>query len=308
MPDVTSPASPRAAGRRLVVPALAVGVVAISFAAIFLKLAEPTHALTRSGLRLLMAAAMLLPAVGRGWRRGRLRPVLKWAVLAGLLYAVHFSAWIWSLDLTSVAASVTLVTATPLLLAAIGVVTGRDRPEGRLWGSLLLGAAGVAIIGGTDLSVAGRALAGDGLALLGTAAIAGYLLLGRRLGPGLDVWSFMGVACAVGGGLVMAAATAAGVGLVPATGRSLLYIFLSALIPQLVGHGLLTWSLRHTTPTVVGLATLGEPVGSTLLAWVWLGEAAPAVVLVGCAVVLVSLVLAAARPGRGADAVAAAGP
>jgi drug/metabolite transporter (DMT)-like permease len=58
----------------------------------------------------------------------------------------------------------------------------------------------------------------------------------------------------------------------------------------------------------VGLATLGEPVGSTLLAWVWLGEAAPATVLAGCAVVLVSLVLALARPGRRADVVVAAGP
>jgi drug/metabolite transporter (DMT)-like permease len=280
----------------LVAPALAAGVVAISFAAIFLRLAEPTHALTRSGLRLLMAAALLIPAVVRGWRRRRLQPVLGWAVVAGLLYAVHFSAWIWSLDLTSVAASVTLVTATPLLLAVVGVITGRDRPEGRLWGSLALGAAGVAIVGGADLSFSGRALAGDGLALLGTAAMAGYLLLARRLGPRLEVWSFMGVACAVGGGVVMAVAAASGVGLRPAGGEALFYIFLSALIPQLVGHGLLTWSLRHTTPTVVALAILGEPVGATLLAWAWLGEAAPAVVLVGCAVVLAALVLALSRP------------
>lgn len=306
----TLPAPPpsRTGGRSPVVaPALIVAVVAISFAAIFLKLAEPTHALTRSGLRLMMAAAMLLPAVVRGWRRGRLQPVAKWAALAGLLYAVHFSAWIGSLDLTTVAASVTLVTATPLILAVVGVATGRDRPEGRLWVSLLLGAAGVAIIGGADLSLSGRALAGDGLALAGAAAIAGFLLLVRRLGPSLDVWAFMGLACAVGGVLVMAVAAIAGVGLTAASPGALLYIFLSALIPQLVGHGLLTWSLRYTTPTVVGLATLGEPVGSTLLAWVWLGEAAPAVVLVGCAVVLVSLILALARPGRGADA-AAAGP
>jgi len=307
----TLPAPPpsRTGGRSPVVaPALIVAVVAISFAAIFLKLAEPTHALTRSGLRLMMAAAMLLPAVVRGWRRGRLQPVAKWAALAGLLYAVHFSAWIGSLDLTTVAASVTLVTATPLILAVVGVATGRDRPEGRLWVSLLLGAAGVAIIGGADLSLSGRALAGDGLALAGAAAIAGFLLLVRRLGPGLDVWSFMGLACAVGGTVVMGVAAVAGVDLAPAGAGSLFYIFLSALIPQLVGHVLLAWSLRYTTPTVVGLATLGEPVGSTLLAWVWLGEAAPAVVLGGCALVLASVVLALARPGRGEHPVTAAQP
>jgi len=308
MHTLSAPPSARTGGRSpLVAPALIVAVVAISFAAIFLKLAEPTHALTRSGLRLLMAAAMLLPAVVRGWRRGRLQPVAGWAVLAGVLYAVHFGAWIGSLDLTTVAASVSLVTATPLILAVVGVVTGRDRPKGLLWVSLALGVAGVAIIGAADLSLSGRAFAGDGLALAGTLAMAGFLLLVRRLGPSLDVWSFLGLACAVGGVLVMAVAALAGVDLTPASPGALLYIFLSALIPQVVGHGLLTWSLRYTTPTVVGLATLGEPVGSTLLAWVWLGEAAPAVVLVGCAVVLVSLMLALARPGLGADA-AAAGP
>ncbi|MBM3695093.1 MAG: DMT family transporter [Actinobacteria bacterium] len=281
--------------RGLVVPALVTGVVAVSFAAIFLKLAEPTHALTRSGLRLLMAAGLLLPAVIRGWRRGRLRPVLGWAAAAGLLYAVHFSAWIWSLDLTSVAASVTLVTASPLLLAVVGVVTGRDRPEGRLWGALALGAVGVALVGGADLSLSSRALAGDGLALVGTAAMAAYLLLARGRGASLEVWSFMGVACAVGGGVVMAVAAVGGVGLRASGGEALLYIFLSALIPQLAGHGLLTWSLRHTTPTVVALALLGEPIGSTLLAWAWLGEAAPPLVLVGCGIVLASLVLALSR-------------
>jgi drug/metabolite transporter (DMT)-like permease len=195
-----------------------------------------------------------------------------------------------------VAASVTLVTATPLLLAVVGVLTGRDRPEGRLWASLALGAAGVVIVGGADLAFSGRALAGDGLALLGTAAMAGYLLLARRLGPRLEVWSFMGVACAVGGLVVMVVGAAAGVGLRPASGKAFFYIFLSALIPQLVGHGLLTWSLRHATPTVVALAILGEPVGSTLLAWAWLGEAAPPMVLAGCAVVLAALVLALSRP------------
>jgi drug/metabolite transporter (DMT)-like permease len=292
----------------LVAPALVVAVVAISFVAIFLKLAEPTHPLTRSGLRLLMAAALLVPAVARGWRRRVLQPVLGWAVLAGLLYALHFSAWIWSLDLTSVAASVTLVTANPLLLAVVGLVTGRDRPEGRLWASLALGTAGVVIVGGADLSLSGSALAGDALAVLGAGAMAGYLLLARHLGRRIEVWSFMGVACGVGGAVVMAVAAAAGVGLRPAGGKAFLYIFVSALVPQLAGHGLLTWSLRHTTPTVVALAILGEPVGSTLLAWAWLGEAAAPVVLAGCAVVLAALVLALSRPRPKAGADAAVVP
>ena len=71
LPDHDAPGLPSATGARAIwwCRRWRSGVVAISFAAIFLKLAEPTHALTRSGLRLLLAAALLLPAVVRGWRQ-----------------------------------------------------------------------------------------------------------------------------------------------------------------------------------------------------------------------------------------------
>jgi len=292
---------------RWLIPALLAAALAVAFAAIFLREAGATPALVRSGYRLLIAAVLLIPMVVRGARSGRLRGVWGWAVLAGGLYGVHFGSWIWSLDLTTVAASVTLVAATPLLLAVIGVVTGRDRPERRLWLALGFGAAGIAVIGGADLSLSGRALGGDALALLGAAAMAGYLLLVRRLGPDLEVWSFMGVACAVGAATQLVPAVVLGQDLTPSQ-HDLGYIFLAAVLPQLVGHVLFTWSLRHTTPTVVGLTILSEPVGATFLAWVWLGETVDGPVLAGCGLVLLSLALSlaptrvwprfAARSGR----------
>lgn len=276
--------------------ALAVGVSAIAFAAIFFKKADPTHPLVKSGLRLLFASVLLAPMVARGWWRGHLAgPVWRTAVVAGLLYGVHFGAWVWSLDLTSVAASVTLVTATPLLLAVLGLATGRDRPEGRTWVALGLAAIGVTIIGGADLATSPTALLGDGLAALGAAAMAAYLLVVRRLGA-LEVWSFMGVACAVGAAVLLGTSAALGLELRPASDEALLYLVLAAIIPQLVGHVLLTWSLRHTTPTVVGLSTLGEPVGSTALGWLWLSEAVTPWVGLGCLVVLAALALALWRP------------
>jgi drug/metabolite transporter (DMT)-like permease len=306
-PDRTEPTTPSGGKTGWLIPALLAAALAVAFAAIFLRKAEATPALVRSGYRLTIAAVLLIPMVVRGSRSGRLQRTWRWAVVAGLLYGVHFGAWIWSLDLTTVAASVTLVAATPLFLAVVGVATGRDRPEGRLWLALALGAAGVAVIGGADLSLSARALGGDALAVLGAVAMAGYLLLVRRLGPDLEVWSFMGVACAVGAVTQMVPAALLGQDLTP-SGHDLGFIALAAILPQLVGHVLFTWSLRHTTPTVVGITILSEPVGATFLAWIWLAEVPGATVLVGCALVLLSLVLSlvparawppfAARSGR----------
>jgi len=279
-------------GRRVGV-ALTVAVVAISFAAIFFRKASPTHPLTSAGVRLVIASLALSPFTLRAWRQGRLpRPHVKAGVLAGGLYGLHFGAWVWSLELTTVAASVTLVTATPLLLAAVGLATGRDRPTGRLWGALAVAAVGVTIIGGTDLLASDTALQGDALALLGCAAIAGYMLVARRLGNDLDVLGFTGVATGVGGVALLGVAVALGVDPLPASRAAWGWLALSALIPQLVGHSLLTWSLRHTTPTVVGLATVGEPVGSTILGIVLLSEIPGGLTVIGCGVTLAAVVLA----------------
>ena len=207
-----------------------------------------------------------------------------------------------SLTLTSVATSVTLVTATPLLLALAGLMTRRDRATATQWFAIGIALVGLTVLGGVDMG-SREALLGDGLALLGAASMAAYLLLVRRHGGDLDVLAFAGVSCAVGAAVLLGGAWVAGIPMEVPTARAWLFIGLAALVPQIVGHGLLTWSLRHVSPTAVGLATVVEPIGATLLAWVWLGEAAGPWVLVGCAVtlaaVLVSVLGRAKAPGLG---------
>ncbi len=229
------------ASERLVPPALLVAVVAISFAAIFFRLASPTPPLVSAGVRLLFAAVLLSPWTIRGAMEGRLAGRVGWtAVLGGVLYAVHFGAWVASLELTTIAASVTLVTATPVLLAAHGLVTGRDRPTRSLLVALALAVVGVTILGGTDLGNGARALIGDGLALVGCAAMAAYLIAVRRLGPELDVLAFAGVTTAVGAVCLLGVTVATGGTPWPPTQAAAGWLLLSALVPQLVGHNLLT--------------------------------------------------------------------
>ncbi|MCZ7583443.1 MAG: DMT family transporter [Deltaproteobacteria bacterium] len=174
---------------RAVAPALAVAVAAISFAAIFFRQAQPTPALVSAGLRLAVAALVLAPLTIRSIASGKMRGrALRHAVAAGVCYGVHFGAWVASLERTTIAASVTLVTITPLLLAVLGAVTGRDRPDRRLWLLLGLATVGLALIGGADWRASADALAGDGLAVLGACAMAAYLLVGRRLGASSTSW------------------------------------------------------------------------------------------------------------------------
>lgn len=278
--------------------ALAVGATAISFAAIFFRLASGAHPLVAAGLRLTIAATLLSWATLRALRAGKLRgATLRAGVLAGVFYGLHFGTWVASLRLTSVAASVTLVTATPLLLAVHGLLSGRDRPQQRHFAAIALALVGLALITSAQ-GAEQSALLGNALAIAGAAAMAGYMLVARRVGEAIDPLALTGVATAVGAlflGAVTGAAIAGGAEIGWPTPASVFWIAMSALIPQLIGHTALTWALRHTSPTAVGLATTAEPVLSTVLAALWLAEVPPLMVLVGGAITLGGVILGLRR-------------
>ena len=266
---------------------LTVAIIAISFAAIFFRKAAPTHPLVSSGLRLVFAAIIMLPFSLRHFK-GLPPRFYGWAAAAGLCYAVHFGAWVWSLYLTSVAASTTLVTATPLVLALIGWLTGRDRPSRRLWSAIGLSVAGVVLIGANDLAGGSGQLIGDLLAFVGAIGMVGYLLIARRL-RNFSPWVLLNISAAIGGLVLLSAAVSIGVPIDPANTDALFWIAMATLIPQMIGHTALTFSLRRAAPTAVAMATVAEPAGAAFLAWVILGDTVPPMVMFGCSLTLVAI-------------------
>jgi len=101
--------------------------------------------------------------------------------------------------------------------------------------------------------------------------------------------AFNGVAALVGAILLFAAAAAAGVEIKVASPRSLVFLALAAIFPQVIGHSLLTWCLRRATPTEVSMAVVGEAALATVLTAAVLGESVEPAVAAGCAITLASV-------------------
>jgi drug/metabolite transporter (DMT)-like permease len=187
--------------------------------------------------------------------------------LAGVLLGLHFWAWIASLRYTSVASSVVLVSLRPIFAWAmaawwLGEVPGvRER-----WG-IVVAVLGAVLIGATDARVSRGALAGDVLALGGALAVAGYVVIGRRVRRTVGVWSYVSVVYGV------AAAALACVALgrrMPLTGFGTgdwTVIAAMAAGPMLVGHTGMNYALKHLSASTVNVAALGEPVGASVIAW-----------------------------------------
>ena len=217
--------------------------------------------------------------------------------VAGLFLAAHFAAWLPSLSMTTVAASIALVTTTPIWTALAARISGVRLPA-QVWVGLVLAVVGAALIAGVDFAVSLEAVAGDGLALLGAIAAGGYVLAGARARQRLATSAYA-VACYSTCALVLA--VAALVIAVPLTGFSARDWWLIAAITfvaQLLGHTLLNLVLSTVGPTVVSLAVLLEVPGSLIVALVLLDQAPPLLALPGMAAVVVgvALVVRASRP------------
>jgi drug/metabolite transporter (DMT)-like permease len=245
-------------------------------------------------------AAALLPVLLTRERRTLtgLRPRdLGSSVLAGLFLAGHFASWLPSLSMTTVAASIALVTTTPIWTALIARISG-VRLAARVWWGLVLAVVGAALIAGVDVTVSLRALAGDGLATLGALCGAGYVLAGARARQRLTTSGYAVVCYSV---CALAVAVAAVVVRAPLAGfsvRDWLLIAAITVCAQLFGHTLLNLVLSSVGPTVVSLAVLLEVPGSLVVALVLLHQLPPLLALPGLAAVVagVALVVRGSRP------------
>jgi drug/metabolite transporter (DMT)-like permease len=281
---------------------LVTGVVAVSFAAIFIRYAEAPP-LSIAMYRQVMAAVVVLPlvlALRRDELRGLSRRQLGLAAASGAVLALHFATWIPSVKLTTVAASVVLVTASPIFVAAGSRFLFGERVGAVTVGGILVGLAGAAVVSGGDFAVSARAAAGDLLALAGALAAAGYFLLGRQLRQEVSALTYVGLVyttCAV---LLWPVAAVSGSRLMGFDGKTWAMFVLLALVPQLLGHTIFNFVLKEVSATVVTISVMGEPIGSTLLALAFFGEVPPWTAVVGGGLILGGIYVAVTAQARAA--------
>ena len=276
---------------------LSVGVVAVSFATIFIRLAD-APALTIAAYRMAISAPVMLALAGGQSLRsgGGLLPGLNLKDLP-LGLATHFWVWTISLEHTSVASSVVLVTTSPFMVAvASRIIWGEALPRHTMVG-IAVGMVGGAVLALGDLNREGD-LFGDAMAFLGGTAVVGYILAGRGLRARMPALTYNTTVYAGTAALLLIAAVATGAPFSGFTAGTYAMLLLVALVPQVIGHSLLNWSLAHVTATAVAISVMAEPVLTTAAAIPILREVPPATSVAGGALVLAGIYAAMRPRGR----------
>lgn len=284
--------------------AITVSIVAVSFASIFILSCEAPP-LSIAFYRLLFTTAIVAPFVFlRKDSRVELlaipRSTLYMMVLIGLVLAAHFALWITSLTKTSVASSVVLVTAHPIFVAPVSHYLLGERLSRLNIVGIAIAIAGVAVLvtgnyGSSAFTL--DTLQGNVLAMLGGLAAGLYILGGRVTRRTVSVFPYAFVVYAVATLALIPICLGFHAPLSGLERDDYLIILLMAAVSGLLGHTLYNWSLAHIRAAVASVFLLGEPIGSSLLAYVipWIHQEPSLFSLAGGAVILIGIYLTATR-------------
>jgi len=275
-------------------------IAVISFAAILIKLAE-APALVIATYRLTLAMIIITPGVLLK-NRGKVATFSKqdWllSLLSGIFLSLHFLTWISSLQYTSVASSVVLVTTNPIFVGLGSYFILKERLQPLLIAGIAASVVGGVLIGYGDFTAGANVLYGDFLALVGAMMASGYLLIGRKVRQKMDLLTYIFVVYGMAAAVLLMLSLLTGQKLLGYTKNTYLLLVLLAVGPQLFGHTSFNWALKYVSAAVVAVVILGEPVGATIWAYLILAESLTPLKLIGGSLILIGIYLAARAEGK----------
>ncbi len=213
--------------------------------------------------------------------------------MSGVFLALHFAFWISSLFYTTVASSVVIVDTIPIWIALLAPAITGDRVS-----RTTLSGIGIAFIGGIvisagDFSVGGTALWGNFLALIGAWTASFYFLCGRIARHRVSLLTYTSLCYSMAAVLLWLLVLIKGH---PFTGFPFSTwgaLWGMALIPQILGHSCYNWALRYLNPGSISVALLGEPLGSSFLAWLLWRENVHTITIIGGILILLGIYIVA---------------
>jgi drug/metabolite transporter (DMT)-like permease len=290
-----STANDRPTTPRLAFAALVLANIVLSFGPLLVRLAD-TGAVAAGFWRLTLALPFLIFLMRRQGQTLSGLPPRLWlmALFAGLFFAADLASWHLGIMQTKVANATLFGNVTSLLLPVWGMLVLRHRPAPMQAVALVLAAVGVALLMGGSYELSPRYLAGDMLCILAGLMYTGYVIVLQQARGKLGSWAVLTVSSAAGGPPLLLFALLLGETVLPHNWFPLIGLALSS---QVIGQGLLVYSLAWFSPLVIGLTLLVQPVIAAAIGWLAFGETLSATDMVGAVAVAVALVLVR-LPGR----------
>jgi drug/metabolite transporter (DMT)-like permease len=296
---------------------LILGILAVSTASIFIRFAQvEVPSIVIAAGRLTLATLVIAPFSVKSWMKDRVkldRKTWRLLILSGMFLGLHFVTWITSLEYTSIASSVVLVTTAPLWVALLSPIFLKEKISRWVLIGLVVALSGAIIVGvggscafndgrlicqGMGESWSGRNFTGNVLALLGAILSAAYLMVGRSVRNRLSLPIYTTIVYGIASIVLILLVILTGTPVEGYSTASYAWVVALALVPQVIGHTAFNWALKYLSAAYVSIALLGEPIGTVILAALFLREKPAILEILGGVLILSGITLATRRSMR----------
>lgn len=211
---------------------------------------------------------------------------------AGAFFAADLASWHIGIERTKLGNSTLFGNSGSIVLMLWGLIALRRTPRGHEWLALAAAFGGAAILMGRSLEISTATLVGDLFCLLAGIFYVFYLLPAQAARDSMGQWSVLALVCASAAPMLLLIAIALGEPVLPGSGAGWVPVIGLAISSQVVGQGLLVYSLKHFPPLIIGMALLTQPAIAALVGWIAFNETLGLPDILGMALVSVALVLA----------------
>jgi len=278
--------------------ALLISIIAVSTASILIRMSNGPP-LAIATYRMLFSTLLLLPFFVYFGGLGKMRRMdlrgLASLMGIGVVLAIHFASWITSLSFTTVASSAVFVHIDPIFVAIVSHFFLNERVTRRMVAGIVVAFIGATMIAVGDAGIGELNLYGDLLALIGGVMLGIYILGGRVVRRNLDLTSYVTPVYATASLVLVLMSLLSGTPLTGYAVNEYVLFFAIALVPMIFGHTVYNWVLRYVSAPLVSMSLLGEPVGASILALLFLNEVPSLMVLLGGMVTLAGILTCAYR-------------
>jgi drug/metabolite transporter (DMT)-like permease len=227
-------------------------------------------------------------------RHSRDKAGVKWAVIAGVVLALHFVGFFLAMRMTTVAAGTALVALQPIFAALFVKLSGGHIPS-TAWLGMIVSFVGVVLVSGVDLQISVKSFLGDLAALVSAALAAVYIIAGSKAQRTLETTTYTTICYFVCSITALPMALIAGNQIFSFSAKEWWILLGLILGAQLLGHSMFNSVLKRVSPAIVSLIVFFEvPVSAVLAAW-WLDQRPPLGIIPGIVLILAGCILVVTR-------------
>jgi len=274
---------------RLAFPALLFGNVALAFGPWMVRLADVGP--VAAGFWRLALALPLLFLVARVAKQSPHWPsrgLILIILIAALFYSLDLAAWNAGIRMTKLGNATLFGNSGSFVFAAYALWLAHRRPSPRQIAAIALAVAGAALLMSGSYELSPKNFTGDLLTLVAGLFYGGYLIFVERGRASLQPIPLLILATVFSVPILLFISVALGETIWPHNWTPLLIFALSS---QVIGQGLLVYSIGTLPPLVVGLALLTQPAISATIGWVVYRESLSIMDVVGALAIGAALVL-----------------